>query len=204
MRTLKGLSENRNSDEESPDSRRNYLFHTDLSPNSITLVIYVYRLRLPFLDFRVICPLIPYIRLVITFLFVEPRFRYPFLSPLPHDSQAWESLLGSPVAGARRGLSPQMYDMPVVLKNILGVSILVYFNLVAVRRGPTTCSQSNSFLKRSLQKKSLPVNRRRYRNGFYHCLHAGGRFASAQNEYRLWSFQYKNHCPVGSNGSKLT
>ncbi|MCD0050800.1 hypothetical protein HK299_10265, partial [Streptococcus agalactiae] len=44
-----------------------------------------------------------------------PRFRYPFLSPLPHDSQAWESLLGSPVAGAHRGLAPQMYDMPVVL-----------------------------------------------------------------------------------------
>ncbi|MHB9782312.1 hypothetical protein ACXM1Q_006140, partial [Streptococcus sp. 10F2] len=41
---------------------------------------------------------------------------YPFLSPLPHDSQAWESLLGSPVAGAHRGLTPQMYDMPVVLK----------------------------------------------------------------------------------------
>ena len=49
-----------------------------------------------------------------TFLFVEPRFRYPFLSPLPHDSQAWESLLGSPVAGAHGGLTPQMYDMPVV------------------------------------------------------------------------------------------
>ncbi|MHB9782800.1 hypothetical protein ACXM1Q_008775, partial [Streptococcus sp. 10F2] len=40
----------------------------------------------------------------------------PFLSPLPHDSQAWESLLGSPVAGAHRGLTPQMYDMPVVLE----------------------------------------------------------------------------------------
>ncbi|MDG4519490.1 hypothetical protein NOL02_10295, partial [Streptococcus suis] len=36
------------------------------------------------------------------------------LSPLPHDSQAWESLWGSPVAGVHRGLSPQMYDMPVV------------------------------------------------------------------------------------------
>ncbi|MGQ7359515.1 hypothetical protein ACTGWZ_10590, partial [Streptococcus suis] len=41
---------------------------------------------------------------------------YPFLSPLPHDSQAWESLLGSPVAGAHGGLSPQMCDMPVVPK----------------------------------------------------------------------------------------
>ncbi|MGQ7396612.1 hypothetical protein ACTGYH_13000, partial [Streptococcus suis] len=38
----------------------------------------------------------------------------PFLSPLPHDSQAWESLWGSPVAGVHGGLSPQMYDMPVV------------------------------------------------------------------------------------------
>ncbi|MGQ7355356.1 hypothetical protein ACTGXY_11235, partial [Streptococcus suis] len=80
-----------------------------------------YRLRLPFLDFRVICPLIPYIRLVITFLFVEPRFRYPFLSPLPHDSQAWESLWGSPVAGVHGGLSPQMYDMPVVHIKTLSV-----------------------------------------------------------------------------------
>ena len=58
--------------------------------------------------------LIHYTRLTITFLFVEPRFRYPFFSPLPHDSQAWESLLGSPVAGALGGLSPQMYDMPVI------------------------------------------------------------------------------------------
>ncbi|WP_219336591.1 hypothetical protein, partial [Streptococcus pneumoniae] len=37
-------------------------------------------------------------------------------NPLPHDSQAWESLLGSPVAGAHRGLTPQIYDMPVVLQ----------------------------------------------------------------------------------------
>ncbi|WP_420092961.1 hypothetical protein, partial [Streptococcus hyovaginalis] len=37
-------------------------------------------------------------------------------NPLPHDSQAWKSLLGSPVAGVHGGLSPQMYDMPVVLK----------------------------------------------------------------------------------------
>ena len=66
------------------------------------------------LDFRVSRLLIRYIRLTITFLFVEPRFRYPFLSPLPHDSQAWESLLGSPVAGAHGGLTPQMHDMPVV------------------------------------------------------------------------------------------
>jgi transposase len=72
-----------------------------------------------FLDFRVSGPLIRYIRLAITFLFIEPQFRYPFLSPLPHDSQAWESLLGSPVAGAHGGLTPQMHDMPVVPKNKL-------------------------------------------------------------------------------------
>jgi len=48
MRTLKGYSENRKSDAESLDSRKIYLFHTNLSPNSITLVIYTYRLRLPF------------------------------------------------------------------------------------------------------------------------------------------------------------
>ncbi|HGQ1716414.1 TPA: hypothetical protein ACL9H0_001997, partial [Streptococcus pneumoniae] len=37
-------------------------------------------------------------------------------NPLPHDSQAWESLLGAPVAGTHRGLTPQIYDMPVVLQ----------------------------------------------------------------------------------------
>ena len=69
-----------------------------------------------FLDFSALSHLIHPIRLIIAFLFVEPRFRYPFLSPLPHDSQAWESLLGSPVVGAHGGLTPQMHDMPVVLQ----------------------------------------------------------------------------------------
>ena len=53
-----------------------------------------------FLDFSALGHLIHPIRLIIAFLFVEPRFRYPFLSPLPHDSQAWESLTGSPIASA--------------------------------------------------------------------------------------------------------
>ena len=74
-----------------------------------------------YLDFDVLGHLIRQIRLDITFLSVEPRFRYPFLSPLPHDSQAWESLLGSPVAGAHRGLAPQIYDMPVVRKKAPGI-----------------------------------------------------------------------------------
>ena len=79
-------------------------------------MIYVYRFTTTFSDFKVLRLLIHYIRLTITFLFVEPRFRYPFFSPLSHDSQAWESLVGSPVAGALGGLSPQMYDMPVIHK----------------------------------------------------------------------------------------
>ncbi|MGT2657145.1 hypothetical protein ACVRWD_08990, partial [Streptococcus varani] len=54
---------------------------------------------------------------------------YPFLSPLPRDSQAWESLLGSPVAGAHGGLAPQMYDMPVVLQKKTGKTRLFSFFL---------------------------------------------------------------------------
>ncbi|MGQ7354742.1 hypothetical protein ACTGXY_07910, partial [Streptococcus suis] len=54
--------------------------------------------------------------------------RYPFLSPLPHDSQAWESLWGSPVAGVHGGLSPQMYDMPVVHNNEAGQNVQPRFS----------------------------------------------------------------------------
>ena len=82
-----------------------------------------------FLDFSALSHLIHPIRLIIAFLFVEPRFRYPFLSPLPHDSQAWESLLGSPVAGAHGGLTPQIYDMPVVLQNIAPSGAIFLFFL---------------------------------------------------------------------------
>ena len=57
MRTLKGYSENRKSDAESLESRKIYLFHTNLSPNSITLVIYAYRLRLPFWTLEFEAPL---------------------------------------------------------------------------------------------------------------------------------------------------
>ena len=47
----------------------------------------VYSLDLPiqvtiaFLDIVVLCQLVPCIRLIIKFLFVEPQFRYVFLSP---------------------------------------------------------------------------------------------------------------------------
>ena len=124
MRTLKDLSENRNFGEESWDIGGIIFFHTDLNPNSITLVIYAYRLGLPFWTLR---PPYRYICLD-----VEPRFRYPFLwrssfptsdlkrlspdhfNPLSHDSQAWESNCVLLSAGAHGGLTPQMYNMPVV------------------------------------------------------------------------------------------
>ena len=58
------------------------------------------------------------IQLAMLFLFVEPRFRYPFLPLLSHDNQTWESLFGSLVASAHGGLTPQMNVMPVVPKKI--------------------------------------------------------------------------------------
>lgn len=58
------------------------------------------------------------IQLGMLFLFVESRFRYPFLSLLAHDSLTWESLFSSLVASAHSGLTPQMNAiMPVYLKN---------------------------------------------------------------------------------------
>ena len=65
-----------------------------------------------FLDFSALGHLIHPIRLIIAFLFVEPRFRYPFLSPLPHDSQAWESLTGSPIASALWDFHPRCTTCP--------------------------------------------------------------------------------------------
>ena len=58
------------------------------------------------------------IQLSLLFLFVEPRFRYPFLPLLAHDNQTLESLFGSPVAETHGGLTPQMNVMPVVPKKI--------------------------------------------------------------------------------------
>ena len=69
-----------------------------------------------FLDFSALGHLIHPIRLIIAFLFVEPRFRYPFLSPLPHDSQAWESLTGSPIASALWDFHPRCTTCPSYAK----------------------------------------------------------------------------------------
>ncbi len=52
MRMLKGYNENRKFDADSLNFRKIYLFHTHLSPNSITLVIYEYRLYLIHLSIR--------------------------------------------------------------------------------------------------------------------------------------------------------
>ena len=70
-----------------------------------------------FLDFSALSHLIHPIRLIIAFLFVEPRFRYPFLSPLPHDSQAWESLTGSPIASALWDFHPRCTTCPSYSKS---------------------------------------------------------------------------------------
>ena len=72
-----------------------------------------------FLDFSALGHLIHPIRLIIAFLFVEPRFRYPFLSPLPHDSQAWESLTGSPIASALWDFHPRCTTCPSYQKKRL-------------------------------------------------------------------------------------
>ena len=58
------------------------------------------------------------IQLAMLFLFVEPRFRYPFLALLAHDNQTLESLFDSRVAGAHGGPIPQMNIMPIVPKKI--------------------------------------------------------------------------------------
>ena len=58
------------------------------------------------------------IQLAMLFLFVEPRFRYPFLALLAHDNQTLESLFDSLVASAHGGSTPQMNVMPVVPKKI--------------------------------------------------------------------------------------
>ena len=58
------------------------------------------------------------IQLAMLFMFVEPRFRYPFLALLAHDNQTLESLFDSRVAGAHGGSTPQMNIMPVVPKKI--------------------------------------------------------------------------------------
>ena len=58
------------------------------------------------------------IQLAMLFLFVEPRFRYPFLALLAHDNQTLESLFSSLVASAHGGPIPQMNIMPIVPKKI--------------------------------------------------------------------------------------
>ena len=67
-----------------------------------------------------------------TFLFVELRFRYLFLSPLPHDSQTWKSLLGSPVAGAHRGLASHKQHARSKQKTSTFVLAFVYKLLIKV------------------------------------------------------------------------
>lgn len=107
-----------------------YLFHTNLSPSSITLVIYRYRLRLP------ICTL-PYplyspyyhasirratmsLSLTLTIFVASVRLKTIYhISVLIHclsNSQTRESLLDTPIVSTHGGLTLQMHNMPIVLK----------------------------------------------------------------------------------------
>ena len=70
------------------------------------------------LDFTAFSQLIRPLRLCTRFLFVRLRFCYPFISPVPHETN-----LGSRFRVRRQlrlsGLSPQSIDMPVILKKRL-------------------------------------------------------------------------------------
>lgn len=118
-----------------------YLFHTNLSPSSITLAIYRYRLRLP------ICTL-PYLlytpyyhvsirratmslslTLTIFVASVRPKTIY-HISVLIHclsNSQTLESLLDTPIASTYGGLTLQMHNMPIVLKKSRLIRRLNFF-----------------------------------------------------------------------------
>ena len=76
------------------------------------------RVTVAFLDFVTLSPLILRIHLGIKFLFVRLRFRYPFFSPAPRDTN-----LGSRFRVRRQlrpgGLSPQTDGMPVIHKKAL-------------------------------------------------------------------------------------
>ncbi|MBR0419659.1 MAG: hypothetical protein IJI66_10865, partial [Erysipelotrichaceae bacterium] len=57
----------------------------------------------------------------------EPQFRYPFFYPLPHGSQAWESLSDSPVTGAPWDFHPRCMTCPSYLKKY-GINRTFTFN----------------------------------------------------------------------------
>ena len=74
------------------------------------------KVTVAFWDFDASCHLIRLIRLTIRFLSVEPRFRYCFFSPTPHDVNLasryrvrWQL---RPL-----GLPPKVRDMPVIQKD---------------------------------------------------------------------------------------
>ena len=92
------------------------------------------RVTVAFLDFVTLSPLILRIRLGIKFLFVRLRFRYPFFSPAPRDTN-----LGSRFRVRRQlrpgGLSPQTDGMPVILKKQRCTSHASLLFLISFRCG---------------------------------------------------------------------
>ena len=82
------------------------------------------KVTVAFWDFDACGHLIHLIRLTIRFLFVEPRFRYCFFSPVPHDTN-----LASRFKVRRQlrpsGLPPEVRGMPVIQKQAAHLSSLV-------------------------------------------------------------------------------
>ena len=77
------------------------------------------KVTVAFWDYDALSHLIRLIRLTIRFLSVEPRFRYCFLSPTPHDVN-----LASRYRVRRQlrplGLPPKLRDMPVIQEPTAG------------------------------------------------------------------------------------
>ena len=84
-----------------------------------SFIVYLPNLRIKvtvaFGNFTVLGQLVRLIRLSIRFLFVRPRIRYCFFSPKGHPLKL-ASPMGFVGNYAPGGLSPQMYDMPVIQK----------------------------------------------------------------------------------------
>ena len=95
--------------------------------NHTSFIVYLPNLRIKvtvaFGNFTVFCQLVRLIRLHIRFLFVRPRVRYCFFSPKCHHLKL-QVAIGFVDNYAPSGLSPQMYDIPVIHKSVL-VKILI-------------------------------------------------------------------------------
>ena len=100
-----------------------------------SFIVYLPNLRfkvtIAFGNFTAVGQLVRSIRLSIRFLFIRPRIRYCFFSPegAPWNLQVAMGFVGNYAPG---GLSPQMYDMPVIPINRLIASQMPLGDLLYV------------------------------------------------------------------------